>query len=131
MSSGRKRGFTVVEALAATVLTGIGVVAAVQGLASLTLSQAIVVERERMNRLAIMKLEELISTGQVTNVGGTFEEMGDSRYYWESSVGTTGVENLSQLIVTVRLAENDSRTLEVTTSALAYEEPLTTEVGAP
>ncbi len=129
MSNARRRGFTVVEALAATVLTGIGVAAAVQGLASLTQAQAIVVERERMNRLAIMKLDELVSTGQITNVGGTFEEMGDSRYYWESSVGTTGVENLSQLIVTVRLADNEVRTLEVTASALAFEEPLTTEVS--
>lgn len=124
-----RRGFTVVEALAATVLTGLGVAAAVQGLASLTHAQAIVVERERMNRLAVMKLDELIATGQLTNVGGTFEEMGETRYYWESSVATTGVENLTQLIITVRLADNIARSLEVRTSALAFEEPQISTIG--
>lgn len=129
MSGARRRGFTIVEALVATVLTGIGVAAAVNGLASLTKAQALALERERMNRLAVMKLDELIATGQITNVGGTFEEMGENRYLWEASVGTTGVENLSQLTVSVRLAEGSTRSAELSATALAYEEPQATVGG--
>ncbi len=129
MSVGRKRGFTIVEALVAVVLTGIGVAASVNGLASLTKAQALAIERERMSRLAVMKLDDLIATGQITNVGGTFEEMGDERFLWEASVSTTGVENLSQLTVSVRLAETSGRSAEVNATALAYEEPQATVVG--
>lgn len=128
MSSG-KRGFTVIEALVATVLTGIGVAAAVNGLRSLTLAQAAVLERERMNRYAVAKIDELVATGQITNVGGTFEEFGDDRYLWESSAATTGVENLTQLTVTVRLSDDSARSAEISVTTLAFEEPEATVAG--
>lgn len=129
MSGDRKRGFSVVEALVATVLAGVGVAAALQGLASLTKAQAIVMERERMSRLAVVKLDELIATGQITNVGGTFEESGEDRYLWEASTTTTGIENLTQLTVTVRLADDQGRSAEIETTALAFEEPQATTIG--
>lgn len=128
MSSG-KRGFTVVEALVATVLTGVGIAAAVNGLRSLTLAQAAALERERMNRYAVAKLDELVATGQITNVGGTFEEFGDDRYLWESSAATTGVENLTQLSVTVRLSDDSARSAEISVTTLAFEEPEATVAG--
>lgn len=127
--SGGKRGFTVIEALVATVLTGIGVAAAVNGLRSLTLAQAAALERERMNRYAVAKLDELVATGQITNVGGTLEEFGDDRYLWESSAATTGIENLTQLTVTVRLSDDSARSVEISVTTLAFEEPETTVAG--
>ena len=122
--SGGKRGFTLIEALVAVVLAGIGVAAALQGIASLTKAQAKSVERELMMRLADEKLHELIATGDTTNVGGTFEDQGEDRYTWEAASDTVGVENLSQITVTVRL-QNQTRQAEESVSTLVYEPPQT------
>lgn len=131
MSRGRRRyGFSLIEALVAVVLAGIGVAAAVGALGTLAKSQARANEKERMTRLAVEKYEELASMGSLTNVGGTFEDRGENRYVWEALVDTTGVENVSQLTVTVSLSESMVRQNSESIYGLVYEEPIETEGGA-
>jgi hypothetical protein len=57
------------------------------------------------------------------------EEFGDDRYLWESSAATTGIENLTQLTVTVRLSDDSARSVEISVTTLAFEEPETTVAG--
>ncbi len=127
MFKGRKRfGFSLIEALVAVTLAGIGVAAAVGAFGALAKGQARANEKERMVRLAVDKYEELAAMGALTSVGGTFEDVGEDRYRWEASVDTTGIENVSQLTVTITLAESLGRQGSEEVTGLVYEEPLST-----
>lgn len=125
----RRKGFTLVEALVAITLTAIGVAAALQGIAALSKGQSLMMEKERMQRLAVQKLEELVATGDLNNVGGTFEEQNETRYVWEAQINTTGIENLSEVVVTVSKTDAGDESRQETVATLAYEEPITTEVA--
>lgn len=132
MSRGRRRfGFSLVEALVAVVLAGIGVAAAVGALGTLIKAQARANEKERMTRFAVSKYDELASLGSLTNVGGTFEGQGESRYVWEAYVDTTGIENVSQLTVTVSLSDAMGREGSESVYGVVYEEPIATDGGTP
>ena len=132
MSRGRNRlGFSLVEALVAVVLAGVGVAAAVGALGALVKSQARANEKERMTRFAVEKFEELAAMGSLTNVGGTFENKGEDRYVWEAYVDTTGIENVSQLTVTVSLSESMVRQSSESVYGVVYEEPIETDGGTP
>lgn len=127
MFKGRKRfGFTLIEALVAATLAGIGVAAAVGAFGALTRGQARTNEKERMVRLAVDKYEELSAMGSLTNVGGTFADQGEDRYLWEAAVDTTGIENVSQLTVTISLSDSLGREATESVTGLVYEEPLST-----
>lgn len=132
MFSARKRfGFSLVEALVAAALAGIGVAASVGAFGALARSQAKANEKERMVRLAIDKYDELAAQGSLTNVGGTFEESGEGRYVWEAAVETTGVENVTQLTVTVSLSQSLNREGSESVVGLVYEEPISTGATTP
>jgi len=128
IASSAKRGFTLVEALVAVVLAGVGIVAAVQGISSTAKAQALMTEKERMLRLASQQFDDLIATGQTTSMGGTFADLGEDRYLWDAEFSPTGEENLSQLQVTVRLADT-AREHEESVTGFVYLQPQTTEVG--
>jgi len=72
------RGFTLVEALVAVILCGIGVVAAMQALASLQKTNINAVHSERLLRLATNKIEEIGVTSPITETptDGDFTEDG-------------------------------------------------------
>lgn len=132
MFSGRKRfGFSLVEALVAATLAGIGVAAAVGAFGALSRGQARANEKERMVRLAVDKYDELAAMGSLTNVGGTFADIGEDRYTWEAAVDTTGIENVSQLTITISLSESMNREATETVTGLVYEEPLSTGASTP
>ena len=120
-----RKGFTLIEALVAVVLAGIGVAGSIQGIAALTKAQAKSQEKEVMVRLAQAKFDELIAIGEATNIGGTFDDWGDPRYTWEAVVDTTGQESLSQLTVTIK-SSADGRSVEQSISGLVYEAPIST-----
>ncbi|MBV6458131.1 MAG: hypothetical protein HONBIEJF_01254 [Fimbriimonadaceae bacterium] len=128
IASKGKRGFTLVEALVAVVLAGVGIVAAVQGISSTSKAQALMTEKERMLRLASQQFDDLIATGQTTSMGGNFEDLGEDRYLWDAEFSPTGEENLSQLEVTVRLS-NSAREHEESVTGFVYLQPQSTEVG--
>lgn len=119
----RKRGFSLVEALVSVVITAVGVAAALKGIASLTLAQAQSLERARMADLAIHKLDELIATDQTTDVGGDFQDIGESRYTWESLVTSTTQADLSQFKVTVSKVNQADNGVQEVVTVLHYVPP--------
>ena len=87
-----RRGFTLVEALVAVILCGVGVVAAMQALASLQKTNINAVHSERLLRLAANKIEEIGVTSPVTETptDGDFSEDGapDASYNIDVQVGS-------------------------------------------
>lgn len=86
------RGFTLVEALVAVILCGVGVVAAMQALASLQKTNINAVHAERLLRLATNKIEEIGVTSPITETptDGDFTEDGapDATYNIDIQVGS-------------------------------------------
>ncbi len=87
-----RRAFTLVEAMVAVILCGVGVVAAMQALASLQKTNINAVHSERLLRLAANKIEEVGVTSPVTETptDGDFSEDGapDASYNIDVQAGT-------------------------------------------
>lgn len=98
---GRRKGFSLIEALVAVTLVAVGVASAVQGIGSLNRANSILSRKQKLVNLAIQKLDEMQATGETSEQGGTFEDEGVTGVTWELRVETTGVTNLNELIVTV------------------------------
>ncbi len=125
MSKGRK-GFTLIEALVAVVLAGVGVVSAVRGLSSLTTAQARLSNKETMYRLAEDKFEEISGQIQPVSESGDFSEQGLTGFQWESEVATTGVENVSLLTVTISSTDESASSQTEVVEGLVYRTPQAT-----
>jgi type II secretory pathway pseudopilin PulG len=87
-----RRAFTLVEAMVAVILCGVGVVAAMQALASLQKTNINAVHSERLLRLASNKIEEIGVTSPVTETptDGDFSDDGapDASYKIDVQPGT-------------------------------------------
>ena len=87
-----RRAFTLVEAMVAVILCGVGVVAAMQALASLQKTNINAVHSERLLRLAANKIEEIGVTSLVTETptDGDFADDGapDASYNIDVQPGT-------------------------------------------
>lgn len=87
-----RRAFTLVEAMVAVILCSVGVVAAMQALASLQKTNINAVHSERLLRLAANKIEEVGVTSPVTETptDGDFSEDGapDASYNIDVQAGT-------------------------------------------
>jgi type II secretory pathway pseudopilin PulG len=87
-----RRAFTLVEAMVAVILCGVGVVAAMQALASLQKTNINAVHSERLLRLASNKIEEIGVTSPVTETptDGDFSDDGapDASYNIDVQPGT-------------------------------------------
>lgn len=87
-----RRAFTLVEAMVAVILCGVGVVAAMQALASLQKTNINAVHAERLLRLAANKIEEIGVTLPVTETptDGDFSEDGapDASYNIDVQAGS-------------------------------------------
>src|SRR4051794_38471747 len=79
----RSKGFTIIEALVALTLAGIGVAGAIEGIRSLTKSQTRMLEGEHMHRLAFEKYQEIIATQDLTTPSGDFGDRNESGFTWE------------------------------------------------
>ncbi|HWA83951.1 MAG TPA: prepilin-type N-terminal cleavage/methylation domain-containing protein [Fimbriimonadaceae bacterium] len=129
MSKGIKaRGYTLIEAMVSTVLVTVGLIAMIGAFSNLTRNQNIVVQGERMQRLAIDKYQELVATEalQTQALNGDFSDRGEDNYLWEASVGETGTQNLTALTVTVTLRDSTDDKEKAVVNGVVYQQPQTT-----
>lgn len=119
-----------VEALASVILVGVGITAALGGLSSLSRAEANGRERERMEMLARQKFDELLATGETANSeSGDFSDHGQPDLLWDTTVSSTGVDNLNRISIEVK-RRNDSTSPVVDFDTLLYVPPTTTTTGA-
>lgn len=124
----RRRGFTLIEAMAAVVLLGIGIVAAMGSFSVLTRSEDRARQTEYMQRLAQAKLAELVATGEAsTSTTGDFSDQNETEYTWEIEVNTSGITDLDAVTLTVKRTSTSDQTKLHT---LLYVPPDTTSAGA-
>lgn len=104
----RSRGFTLLEAMAAVVLLGVGIVGAMSANAQVIRVESRARQSERMMRLAQAKLAELIATGQAeTSTNGDFADQNLPDVTWNLEVNTTGITDLNSATMTVQLQNSD------------------------
>ncbi|MBL1149850.1 MAG: type II secretion system protein [Armatimonadetes bacterium] len=96
-----KRGFTLVEVVAATAIAGVGIVAAMSTFGAMNAAMARGLETEKMQRIADEKFDEIVATGEVPNTPLSGEVTGTD-FVWNAESATTETENVTELIVTVR-----------------------------
>ncbi|AIE87568.1 type IV pilus modification PilV family protein [Fimbriimonas ginsengisoli] len=131
MSTGRRptKGFTLIEALVAVALLTGGIVAVLGALASMTRTESRFRDQDQMQRLAMQKLDELVSTSDNITApqNGDFKDRDDDRFVWSSEEAPSGVENLDAITVTVRYAGNPAKNApESVVSTLLYVPPTNT-----
>ena len=76
---------------------------AMGGLAAMAKADRQIREREFLQRLAVQKYEEIVSTNQfeTAELSGSFDSANAANYEWSASVEPSGEESLEILTVTV------------------------------
>ncbi len=126
-----RKGFTLVEALAALVLLGVGIAAVVTAQGSLGRTESRMQELQVMARLAESKLSELMAT-EAANVSdsGDFTEEGDTEHEWETIVDPSGVENVNAIRLIVRKVGGRTNDPEYELNTLQFVPPGDGTAGA-
>lgn len=120
-----------VEALASVILVAVGITAALGGISALSKAEADGQDRERMERLAMQKFDELVATGNMTTASsGDFTDHGIADVSWQTQVSASGVDNLNHISVTVKRSNDDKSPVAVFDS-LIYVPPTTTTGTTP
>jgi type II secretory pathway pseudopilin PulG len=120
-----RRGFTLIEAVAAIGLVSIGVVSSLTGLAAIAKNDQALLERERMQKLAVQKYDEVIATGLIdtAELSGDFTDQNIDGFEWEATVEPSGEENLEVLTVTVNKT-GDAEGPQATMDGLVFRPPI-------
>ena len=123
------KAFTVMEALAAAVLVGVGVTAGMSAIGSMSQTEIRMRESEKLSRLAHSKLEEIMALGNATNTDtdGNFEEYGEPNYEFTVEVQPSGIDSLDTILVTATKSNSDTSSQEGRASGLLFTPPETTE----
>lgn len=123
------KGFTVMEALAAAVLVGVGVTAGMSAIGSMSQTEIRMRESEKLSRLAHMKLDEIMALGNATNTDtdGDFEEYGEPNYEFTVEVQPSGIDSLDTILVIAKKSNSDTTAQEVRAGGLIFTPPETTE----
>jgi len=111
-----RRGFTLVEALAALVLITVGLVATLQCIGAMTRARSRALETADMQRLAFRKYDEIIAENLLPSGSsdGNFEDVGEPRFTWHAERTALGVGGLDDLAVqVVRKGETYQHATEV------------------
>lgn len=125
-----RRGFTLLEAMAAVVLLGIGIVGAMGAFATVTRTESSARQKERMQQLASAKLAELVATGQATtSTNGDYADEQEPDYTWSLEIGTSGITDLNTATITVTRS-GTSEKAKLDTLLYAPPETTTTTAGS-
>ena len=121
-----RRAFTLVEAMVAVILCGVGVVAAMQALASLQKTNINAVHSERLLRLAANKIEEIGVTSPVTETptDGDFADDGAPDASYNIDVQPGAVEGT--FVVTITAADAVS---QQSLSTIVFDSSSTSTTG--
>ena len=128
-ASRHRRGFSLIEAMVAVAVTGIGVTAALGGMRSLARAEYKATRTEIMQRLAFQKYDEVIATGEVNTapLEGDFRDLNVDGYEYRVEVEQSGVENLAVVVVRVNpVGEEDNY---VVAKGLQFQPPPPTQEG--
>lgn len=126
-----RRAFTLVEALAALVLLGVGIAAVVTAQGSLGRTESRMQELQVMARLAESKLAELMATEAAgVSDSGDFALEGDNEHEWELVVDPSGVENINALRLIVRKVGGRASDPEFELNTLQFVAPGNGTTGA-
>src|SRR4051794_22866884 len=90
---GKRRGFTIMKAIVSIALTTLGILGAMGALGSLTKAQTIMLQTDRMDRLAYQKYQEILATQDYNTTSGDFKDWNDDKYVWEASINSSSVQN--------------------------------------
>ena len=125
----RKRGFSLIEAIASMGILTIGIVAVMGGLGAMSRAESRIRQVEKMTSLAQHKYDELVATSTSLNgsQSGDFSDQNLQNYNWSATIDQTGVTNLVAVTVTVT-STTDSGPSSPTghVSGLMYQPPTTT-----
>jgi type II secretory pathway pseudopilin PulG len=128
----RSKAFTLIEALAAAALLGVGITAALSALGAISKTEAAVQERGRLQRMAQDKYDELISTNQqtVASQSGDFTDRNLQGYTWNLDVESSEVSNLDTVTVTVQKGNAGANDPVGRVEGLLYISPNSTTASA-
>lgn len=120
-----RKGFTLVEVIVATALLGIGITMGFSALSGMTRTEIRLRELEKMNLLAVQKLNEVIAIGSVDTqeTEGSFEDYGEPNYKWTLEAAASGTENLDTVRVVVETLDNKSTDPAASASGLVFTSP--------
>ena len=99
----RNRGFTLVEALVCVALIAGGIALCMTTLSAIGQAEIRVTDREKMQKLALAKYDQLIVLGTLTagQASGDFSDIGDTKYQWSADRSPSSVSNLDVIRVEV------------------------------
>lgn len=113
----KRRGFTLIEATAATVILAVGIAAVVRALGDGARAETRMKRVEEMTRLAQHKYEELVATSLQMTAGATqsgdFSDENIPDYQWTCDIEDTTVTNLESVVVTVTMTNDNSTSAPV------------------
>ena len=121
----RKLGFTMIEVLVATVLLGLGITMGFSALSSMTRTELRVRQVEKMNLLAVQKLNEVIAYGNIANqpTDGSFSDSGDPDYQWRMDTTASGTDNVATVRITVETSNNKTSDPTASANGLIFTSP--------
>lgn len=128
----RRFGFTLIEVMVATVLLGLGIAMGFSALSSMTTTELKIREKEKMNLLAVQKLDEIVAYGDIVNqqTDGDFADFGEPNYKWTMDTQPSGTENVVTVRVTVTTSQDKSTDPTSSASSLLFNSPNIETAGA-
>jgi type II secretory pathway pseudopilin PulG len=117
----QQRAFTLIEAMVSAAITGLAVAGLLGAIGQIHRTNARIIDKERMQRLAYEKIQEIIATEDYNTGSGDFSDR-NLPFSWESALEVTGAENVERLSVTITYTGGD-RDMEETLYTLVYRPP--------
>lgn len=127
-----KGGFTLIETAVSVTLAAVGIVAVIHALGTMSHNDHLITDRERLQRLAVQKYDELIATGALANASqsGDFKDRNIEDIEWKADVIPSGVTNLDQIRVVVSDSDPSGNGASAEIDGLRYNPPATTSTAA-